>query len=1115
MLATDGLWRDLPKPGDLARRLTGLHGNARLAVAALAEAAGNRGGRDDLTVAAITAGSASGPVATGTWTAADTAFLESVLARLAPYLGAAPVAVLDVEALRPRLAALLTAEEAARLDATLSRLVAFGWAGGAAVVLPAPVARLVDLLVAADPAFAGWWDRLLRHELEFHVGGAGAAGERHDADAAVLVAELRRAVTELLAVHPVGLPAASSTAPHVLTQPERDRWANTLEAVLAEVPDGYARPALVLDIWVLTAGNILRGDWDPHWPRPPPVVVVEGPRAGYAWVDGTLHVVATRPEDVVQVLVAALFAGLVGFDAASAPVVAALAGRALPGPDPLLAADADALLAGRSEWRALAAEWAGRAPVADPGTRPNLRPENYPVEVERAASPGAGRVRLDGPGAVALAVTGARVKGVVALDGVVWLVPEVVTGPAGGVELSHAVAARGDDVRYAFTARLGLDADGRVVVEQVTPHSGHYNAGNTDARTPDPGRGCPGVRRRAPGSRPVPAAGRSRSAAWMRRRGPRSRPGCRPRCPAPVPSRGRSSRTWRAARRPPSRGSWSPTTTSGPAVWSRSACTPGRSWCPRRWRGWWSCWSRPTRRSPAGGSACSGTSWTSTSTRRARGRAARRRRRRARRRAAAGGRGAPGRAPGGRRGRPHGGPADPDRRVGPRPARRDRGPGAGGGAAAGAGRPGHGRAAGARRRGGLAAAPRGRARARLPGHPRRPRRGARRAVPHRRTAVRRARREHGGPRDQLQHRPGHGRRLRADHRAAQPVPAAAARRRGRAGRRAGRLPARGRRGARLLDASDVRNADVAAARRDGRDHLVRLLADIGVWAALRGVDAVYRWSGPFDRHYLVVNRGAMLIETGPPTTEPWSGDGMTGCTCGETHWGRYGGAGLLVAHRAADGTVSLLLQRRSETNQHGGTWGLFGGARALRETAVRAAMRETSEEADLDRWAYTVRDSFIDDHGGWTYTTVLAEAADMVPVAALSVETSGVAWVRVPDLGALPLHPGFAASWPAVAAALLGLDVTAAEGPSDPPAQHPDDGPPAAGPAGGALSRFLRRVIDRRGPPPGAAGFVPLPLLGPDGWVLDVVHLGLAAAVTHLGVRWAVRARGVRARARG
>ena len=64
-----------------------------------------------------------------------------------------------------------------------------------------------------------------------------------------------------------------------------------------------------------------------------------------------------------------------------------------------------------------------------------------------------------------------------------------------------------------------------------------------------------------------------------------------------------------------------------------------------------------------------------------------------------------------------------------------------------------------------------------------------------------------------------------------------------------------------------------------------------------------------------------------------------------------------------------------------------------------------------------------DDHGGWTYQTVLANAAVPLAAAAVSEETSEVAWVPVPEVERLRLHPGFAGQWPALRAALMPLTI--------------------------------------------------------------------------------------------
>jgi 8-oxo-dGTP pyrophosphatase MutT (NUDIX family) len=124
----------------------------------------------------------------------------------------------------------------------------------------------------------------------------------------------------------------------------------------------------------------------------------------------------------------------------------------------------------------------------------------------------------------------------------------------------------------------------------------------------------------------------------------------------------------------------------------------------------------------------------------------------------------------------------------------------------------------------------------------------------------------------------------------------------------------------------------------------------------------------------------------------------------------YGAAGLLVA---APGPT-VLLQHRAFWSHHGDTWGVPGGARGSQETAVETALREAFEETGLSNEGVEVVDDLVDDHGGWTYTTVLARAVSELPVHSLDNESTDVRWVALQDVDALPLHPGFAGTWPAL-----------------------------------------------------------------------------------------------------
>jgi 8-oxo-dGTP diphosphatase len=119
----------------------------------------------------------------------------------------------------------------------------------------------------------------------------------------------------------------------------------------------------------------------------------------------------------------------------------------------------------------------------------------------------------------------------------------------------------------------------------------------------------------------------------------------------------------------------------------------------------------------------------------------------------------------------------------------------------------------------------------------------------------------------------------------------------------------------------------------------------------------------------------------------------------------------------------VLLQQRSWWGSHGGAWGPPGGARDSHETEWHAALREAEEECALDPATVNVHGVLTDDHGGWTYRTVLANAPRPVSAFAVSEETKQVAWVPVDDVASLRLHPGFAEQWVALREVLMPLTV--------------------------------------------------------------------------------------------
>jgi 8-oxo-dGTP diphosphatase len=139
------------------------------------------------------------------------------------------------------------------------------------------------------------------------------------------------------------------------------------------------------------------------------------------------------------------------------------------------------------------------------------------------------------------------------------------------------------------------------------------------------------------------------------------------------------------------------------------------------------------------------------------------------------------------------------------------------------------------------------------------------------------------------------------------------------------------------------------------------------------------------------------------------GNGWVRCSLGHRHWGRFGAAGLLVTHGSR-----VLLQHRSAWTHEGDTWAVPGGARDSHEDALAAAIREAREETSLDPASIVPFGEWVDDHGGWSYTTVVARSADEVAVVPTNGESTAMTWWDVDDVAGLPLHRGFAATWPAV-----------------------------------------------------------------------------------------------------
>ncbi|KRA22996.1 NTP pyrophosphohydrolase [Microbacterium sp. Root61] len=137
------------------------------------------------------------------------------------------------------------------------------------------------------------------------------------------------------------------------------------------------------------------------------------------------------------------------------------------------------------------------------------------------------------------------------------------------------------------------------------------------------------------------------------------------------------------------------------------------------------------------------------------------------------------------------------------------------------------------------------------------------------------------------------------------------------------------------------------------------------------------------------------------------GDAWVVAESGERFWGRFGAAGLL----ALDPERGVLLQHRVSWSHFGDTWALPGGARHEHESARDGALREAAEEAGVPPTAIVSRFSSVLDLDVWTYATLVGDVVTPFEPVISDPESHALAWVPIDEIDALPLHPGFAASW--------------------------------------------------------------------------------------------------------
>ncbi len=189
------------------------------------------------------------------------------------------------------------------------------------------------------------------------------------------------------------------------------------------------------------------------------------------------------------------------------------------------------------------------------------------------------------------------------------------------------------------------------------------------------------------------------------------------------------------------------------------------------------------------------------------------------------------------------------------------------------------------------------------------------------------------------------------------------------------------------------------------------------------------------------------------------GNGWVRCALGHQHWGRFGAAGILVT----DGD-SVLLQHRAVWTHEGGSWAVPGGARDSHETPTDAALREATEETSLDTRDLDLVGDWVEDHGGWSYTTIIATTTNTRDVHPANAESTAVSWWSIAEVETLVLHRGFAAAWPRLREAIAGSPgIGGSAAPrSSVPAVHLLL-PPSEAKTSGGRSRPMRHRIDTVG----------------------------------------------------
>lgn len=129
---------------------------------------------------------------------------------------------------------------------------------------------------------------------------------------------------------------------------------------------------------------------------------------------------------------------------------------------------------------------------------------------------------------------------------------------------------------------------------------------------------------------------------------------------------------------------------------------------------------------------------------------------------------------------------------------------------------------------------------------------------------------------------------------------------------------------------------------------------------------------------------------------------------GSRRWGRFGAAGVLARYSDVAGETHYFVALRSKWCHDGGTWAMPGGALDEGESPLEGALREFREEIGLRLEDFEVAEVHEDDHGGWSYWTLLLDLPEQFePPAPVSWETAECRWVPASELAQMELFGAF------------------------------------------------------------------------------------------------------------